>query len=119
MNIERFREIIKRREYVEEISCGEWAEGIEECWNREIAELSEDIPATISFLKTECTASEYSWISEVIEDVVAQTQSKELAQSYKELIAKFPEECATYNIAERVKFIEEVLDEESAHGEKD
>ena len=32
--------------------------------------LSEDIPSTIEFLKTECAADEFSWISEVIDDVV-------------------------------------------------
>ena len=81
MKTEVFRKIIKQREYVEEISCGEWADGIEECWRQEISILSEDIPGTIIFLKTECTASEYSWISEVIDDLAAQTQNRELIES--------------------------------------
>ena len=107
---ELFREIIKQREYVEEISCGEWADGIEECWRQEISILSEDIPGTIIFLKTECTASEYSWISEIIDDLAAQTQSRELIETYKSLMAKFPEECRTYNIAEIIQFAEEALE---------
>ena len=36
MRIEAFRETIKQREYVEEISHGEWADGIEECWKKEV-----------------------------------------------------------------------------------
>ena len=99
MNVDLFRKIIARREYVEEISHGEWAEGIEECWKREVSVLSEDIPGTIAFLKSECTASEYSWISEVIDDLAAQTQSRELVEAYKSMMEKFPEECEIYNIA--------------------
>ena len=110
MKTEVFREIIEQREYVEEISCGEWADGIEECRKQEISILSEDIPGTIAFLKTECTASEYSWISEVIDDLAAYTQSRELIETYKSLMAKFPEECRTYNISEIIQFAEEALE---------
>jgi len=110
MKTEVFREIIKQREYVEEISCGEWADGIEECRKQEISILSEDIPGTIIFLKTECTASEYSWISEIIDDLAAQTQSRELIETYKSLMTKFPEECMIYNIAEIIQFAEEALE---------
>ena len=116
MNVELFREIIKRREYVEEISRGEWAEGIEECWKQEILVLSEDIPGTIAFLKSECTASEYSWISEVIEELIAQTQSKDLIETYKSEMVKFPEECEIYNIAGSIQFAEETLKAGDAHG---
>lgn len=111
MNIELFREIIARREYIEEISHGEWAEGIEDCWKREIVVLSEDIPGTISFFKAECTATEYSWISEVIEDLAAQTQSRKLVEAYKSVMAKFPEECEIYNIADSIQIAEEALNE--------
>lgn len=110
MKTEVFRKIIKQREYVEEISCGEWADGIEECCKQEISILSEDIPGAIAFLKTECTASEYSWISEIIDDLAARTQSRELIETYKSLMAKFPEECRTYNIAEIIQFAEEALE---------
>ena len=61
-------------------------------------------------LKTECTASEYSWISEIIDDLAAQTQSRELIETYKSLMAKFPEECMIYNIAEIIQFAEEALE---------
>ena len=50
MNIEKFREIIKERIYVEKISKGEWQDGIDKCWKKEIEILSEDIPSSIYFL---------------------------------------------------------------------
>ena len=43
MNVEKFREVIKRREYIEDISCGEWADGIEECQKQLIDILSEEL----------------------------------------------------------------------------
>lgn len=118
MNTKAFREIIKRRTYVEEISCGEWAEGIEECWKKEIEILSENVAATIDFLLKECTADEFSWISEIIDDLAAKTQSRELIECYKSLMTKFPEECKIYNIAGSVEYAEAELigeqnDEES------
>ncbi|MDO4458874.1 MAG: hypothetical protein Q4C42_02155 [Clostridia bacterium] len=115
MNINLFREIIARREYVEKISHGEWAEGIEECWKREIEVLSEDIPGTIAFFKSECTAAEYSWVSEVIDDLAAQTQSRELVESYKSVMTKYPEECEIYNIPACIQFAEEALNEGDNH----
>ena len=116
MNITKFREIIAQRIYVEEISCGEWDDGIEECREKEIAILAEDIPSTIMFLKNDCTADEYSWISEVFEDVVELVPSKELVCCYKELMVKFPEESAKYSIAEIVKGAEAILGWEEKHG---
>ena len=116
MNIEKFREVIKQRENVEEISYGEWADGIEECQKKLIEILSEDIPSTIDFLNTECNATEYSWISEVLEDVIEKKPCSELVQCYKTLMAKFPEECETYNIAGCIEGAEAILKWEAEHG---
>ena len=110
MNIERFREVIKERINVEEISKGEWQDGIDKCWEQEIAILSEDIPSSIHFLMNDCTEDEYSWISEIIDDLAEKTGSKELIQCYKDLMGKFPNTCKSYNIAESIKYAEEILD---------
>ncbi len=119
MKIKEFREVIARRKYVEEISYGEWAEGIEECRKKEIEILTEDVLETIEFLKNDCTAEEYSWISEVIDDVVEVVPSKELVQCYKDLMKKFPEECSKYNIAGSVESAEAILKWEKENGKKD
>lgn len=114
MNITKFREVIKKR-----TEChSEYYDGIEECWEEEIKILSEDVPSTIDFLKNECTASEYSWISEVIDDLAGITKSKELVNCYKELMTKFPEECETYNIAGCIQFAEEALGGGVTNGEE-
>jgi hypothetical protein len=113
MNIEAFRDAIKRREYVEKISLGEWAEGIEECCKKEIEILMTDIESTIAFLKNDCTSDEFVWISEIIDDLAAKTQSKELIECYKSLMDKFPEECKIYSIKESIEYAEAELTGES------
>lgn len=105
MRIDEFRNTIQEREQCHD----EWTYGIEQCWKKEIEILSEDIPSTIEFLNTECTAEEYSWISEVIDDVVEKVPNKELVNCYKNLMSKFPEECKKYNIAGVIEICEGML----------
>ena len=114
MDIIKFREVIKQLEETD----AEWTYGVEQCWKKEIEILIEDIPSTINYLKNDCTAEEYSWISEVIDDVVEKVPSKELVQCYKDLMTKFPEECAKYNIAGSIESAEAILKWEDEHGEK-
>ncbi len=114
MKIEEFRKVIQEREKCHE----EWDYGIEQCWKKEIEILSEDVPSTIDFLKNECTADEYSWISEVIDDVVDIAPSKELVQCYTELMVKFPEEYQKYNIKGVIEICESILKWEEEHGQK-
>lgn len=114
MRIDEFRKVIHEREQCHD----EWAYGIEQCWKKEVELLTEDISSTIEFLKNECTAEEYSWISEVIDDVVNQVPSKELVQCYKNLMMKFPEECLKYNIAGVVEICESILKWEEENGKK-
>jgi len=114
MNIKGFRELIKQREETDD----EWDYGVEQCWKKEVEFLSEDITSTIEFLDTECTAKEYSWISEVLEDVIEKKPSKELIECYKSLAIKFPEECEKYNISGVVEICENILKWEEENGKK-
>lgn len=105
MNIQKFREVINKRAATSE----EYEFGIEQCWKEEIALLKEDISSSLEFLKNECTADEYSWISEVVDDIAEQTGSREFVECYKNLMRKFPEECKKYNIAGSIRFAEAAL----------
>lgn len=112
MNIGKFKEIIRERSRITTECSDEWSFGIEKCWNEEIEILGEDVDATISFLQNECTAEEFSWISEIIDNLAERTRSRELVQAYKNLTDKFPEECKESNILEFIKFAENALNEE-------
>lgn len=116
MNTEKFREVIQERNRIAVECNDEWSTGIEKCWMQEIEMLGEDVAATISFLLEECTAEEFSWISEIIDDLVEKTQSREIVQAYKSLMSKYPEECKKYNITGSIKLAENTLSAEVNNG---
>jgi len=109
MNIDKFREVIKERIRISVETQDEWDYGIDQCLKQEVEILSEDIAGAIEFLKNECTADEYSWIGEILEELIEKTKSKELLDCYKSLIKKFPEECKTYYIEETIKNAEMII----------
>lgn len=115
MRIDKFREVIEERKQCHD----EWTYGIEQCWEKEIEILSEDVASTIEYLLHACTADEYSWISEVIDDLAVKTQSRNLIACYKSLMGKFPEECKMYNIAGSIECAEAVFLGDSADVEED
>ena len=51
-----------------------------ECWKQETKILSENIYETIAFFDT-CTDEESFWLSEVFDDLIEKTQSRELFQA--------------------------------------
>lgn len=110
MNITAFRTVIKERQRIAEECQDEWDYGIKQCWKQEIELLSEDIPSSIAFLVEECSAEEFSWISEVIDDIVEKTQSREFLDCYKKLAVKYQDECKEYNIAGSIKIAEDILE---------
>ena len=54
----------------------EWDFGVKQCWDEEIAILSRNIEDTIAFLENDCTADEFSWLSEVFDDVAVFIRSQ-------------------------------------------
>lgn len=85
MNIQKFREVINKRA----ATSDEYEFGVEQCWEEEIELLAEDIASSIEFLKNDCTADEFSWISEVLDDIAERTGSEEFVKCYKSLMLKF------------------------------
>ncbi len=114
MDITKFREVIQKREGTDD----EWSYGVEQCWALEIEILLEDVDSTIEFLLNECTAEEFSWISEIIDDLAEKSQSRKLIDAYKSLIKKYPEECEKYNILGSLEFAEAALEEVDENGKK-
>ena len=76
---------------------------------KEIELFTKDIKATIEFVKNDCTASQFSWMSEVWDEIVEKTKSKEFVDCIKETAKKFPEECEKFNIAGSIKSAEGFL----------
>ena len=53
-------------------------------WNAEIRQFTENIPASIEFIRNECTDEELLWLSEVFDDIIDQTQSRMLFDCLQE-----------------------------------
>lgn len=62
--------------------------GRDQIWEKITDTLSENTSETIRFFNTECTDEEFYWLSEVFEEVVEKTQSKELIQALRSRLAK-------------------------------
>jgi hypothetical protein len=107
MIADEFREVLALRtalhpeDYIE----------IEKMWKKEIEILSRDIFQTIAFLDSECTDDEFSWISEVFDEVVEKTQSREFIECLYRVAEKYPAESEKYHIVRHIQFAEEFLDE--------
>lgn len=64
--------------------------GIQECWNKMIDILSQDVYETIAYLKS-CSEEQLYYVSEVFEDVSEKLQSKEYIICLRKLDEKFPD----------------------------
>lgn len=96
---DRIIPIIEERESTDD----EWDYGVEQCHKKLIELMTEDINMSIQFLDNDCTADQFSWLSEVFDEIAEITQSKEFIEALKRLAIKYPEETKTYNI---MSFIE-------------
>ena len=89
----------------------EWASGVQQCWEEEIAVLSRDINDTISFFINDCSADEFSWLSEVFEDVAEKTQSRAFVRCLYHVADKYQSECEKYHINRVIQYAEGALRE--------
>lgn len=85
------------------------SDAVDVLWNKEIKLFTEDINSTIEFVKNDCTANQFSWMSEVWDDIVEKTKSREFIDVLRETAKKFPEECAKYNIQGAIESAEGYL----------
>lgn len=89
----------------------EWDYGVKQCWEEEIEILSRNIDDTIAFLENDCTADEFSWLSEVFDDVAEKTQSRAFVDYLYKVAKKFPDECKEYHIDRVLEFAEGALND--------
>ena len=107
MQFVEFREIIKKRTFIDD----EWYTEIEKCWKEMIELFSLDIDKTIRFLDV-CTADEFSWLSEIMEDIAKRTHNKEFISALKKSADKYPEETQRYNIVDFIESAECIVVDE-------
>ena len=69
---EEFRKIVSK---LDSLHINDDA-GYEKCWEEEVNLLSKNINETINFLKSDCSADEFSWIIKPNYDDLEKTKSK-------------------------------------------
>ena len=106
MDVQRFKKVIQKRIN----TVDEYYVGVEECWKEEIEILSEDVPSTVAYLKNECTADEFAWICEIIDDLAVKTRSREIVEAYKNLGNKYPDMAKTFSFEFCASYAEEALE---------
>lgn len=99
-NIQQWRALLVRRAAIDDETY--WA--VEEEWKEMTAFLLQDPDSTIRFLRTECTADDISWISEVFDGLVADTQSLTLVQALQKAINHYPEADKHYALSPRLSW---------------
>ena len=104
---EKFREILEQRIALH-VNDGYGAAKLNEI---EAAALTENIEETIEFLDNECTADEFSWISEVFEGIAEKSQSQAFIDCLYRVAAKYPEECQKYCIYPVIEYANDCIDE--------
>lgn len=100
MDFNDYKEIIQKRAEIN----SEWYTEIEKIWDKMVILFSNDIEKTILFIKTDCTADEFVWLSEIFEEIAEKTKSKEFINCLYETSKKFPDETEQYNI---ISFIDD------------
>lgn len=90
--------IIKKLEAIDD----ECYENLEKCWDELTDALTEDFNITRKFLLKDCKANEVSMVSEVYDDIVLKTQSKEYIDLLYKSIKRFPEEDKKYNLKDNL-----------------
>ena len=93
-NFDKFKLILQKRVEKEDEDYIQ----IQKTWNEMIEVFSSNIEEANKFLMTECTADEFSTLSEVFDEIAEKTKSLEFIETLEALTLKFPEETKKYNI---------------------
>lgn len=83
MKFNTLREVVQFR--IIESEDNYW---VEDYWKAAIEMYVKDIPATIMFFQNDCDDEELYFLSEIFEEIVEQTQSRELVSVLRSRLAK-------------------------------
>lgn len=109
--VKRYRELLEIRKSCVYIM---WDEPF---WDDIFDLICNHMDYTIRFLKEECTEDEFSFLSEIFDEIVEKTNSKEFIDTLYELTKKYPEETEKYRIVELIEEAECFLDSEPNNNE--
>lgn len=83
--------------------------GLEKIWKEEILILVKDIKTTNCFILNECSDEDLYWMSEIFEEVVQKTQSKDFINVLRHRVKKVSNKGYQKNIEQEIGFAESCL----------
>lgn len=101
----KFKELIKIREDTPD----EWDYGCQKVNNEMVNLISNNITDSINYVLEQCTASEFSWLSEIFEEIVEKTLSQEFINALYITAKKYPIETKKYHIDDAIVSTQERL----------
>lgn len=105
---DEYARLVAQRENIEHIVDWESEPVIQETIQLFTANLQE----TIDFLDHDCTADQFSWMSEVFDEISEKPQSWEFIDALRRTAAKYPEETRKYNVPRFIETAEGMLSDE-------
>lgn len=64
---------------------------------------------TIEFIENECTAEQFSWLSEIFDDIARASNSKAFIKAFRRTARKYPQTTEMYNIEHFINCAEEQI----------
>lgn len=76
----------------------EWDYGVQQSWKEILSIISESLDDTVSFIENDCTADEFSWLSEIYDEIIDVFPSKRIITALRKTASKYPDEVEKYNL---------------------
>lgn len=76
----------------------EWDYGIQQSWKNVLNIISNNANDVIDFIENDCTADEFSWLSEILNEIIDIIPSQRLIKALRKTAEKYPEEVQKYNL---------------------
>lgn len=86
----------------------EWDYGIQQSWKNVLNIILNNANEVIDFIENDCTADEFSWLSEILNEIIDIIPSQRLIKALRKTAEKYPEEVQKYNL-------ESCIDEAEGH----
>ncbi len=104
---EKYRELLKVRKEIDEVDYDN-----DPTIKEMIDMLCNNIDETIDYIKNDCSAEEFVYISELYDEIVDRTKSKAFIDCLYEVAKKYPKEVEEYNVMNFINWAANRLNEE-------
>ncbi|MBQ5735494.1 MAG: hypothetical protein IIV51_08975 [Lachnospiraceae bacterium] len=94
MITEKLRKAIANRAATDD----EWDYGVQQSWKEILSIISESLDDIVDFVENDCTADEFSWLSEIYNEIIDVFPSKRIITALRKTASKYPDEVKKFNL---------------------